>query len=127
MLLTKKKRRTGPRSKATRKRRASVIAIDGIIRARVYERDGHKCVRCGTESYLTPSHVYPKGTFGNIRWELDNLKTLCISCHRWWHMNPVDATDWWRKNWPERYERLNLARHVAKKPNINDFLEELSR
>lgn len=112
-------------SKRTQKRRRSVAECDKIIRERIFERDGHKCVRCGSDKCLTPSHVYPKGTFGALRWEEDNLKTLCLPCHRWWHMNPVDAAHWWRTNWPERYERLFLARHTAVKINPKAMLEEL--
>lgn len=124
-LLTKRKPRNRTRSKQTRIRRRLVLELDAIVRALVFDRDGNKCVRCPAEQYLAPSHVYPKGTFGNLRWELDNLKTLCLACHRWWHMNPVEAADWWRKNWPERYEKLKLARHTAPKPDIKKLLESL--
>lgn len=122
---SKKKPKNRTRSKATRKRRRTVVEIDAIIRQQVHERDQDKCVRCGSVKCLTVSHVYPKGTFGNLRWSLDNLKLLCFPCHRWWHLNPVDATDWWKKNWPERYERLSLARHTAPKPNVKELLADL--
>jgi 5-methylcytosine-specific restriction endonuclease McrA len=125
-LLTKRKKKKGPASKRTQSRRRIILELDKLIRAAVFERDGNKCVRCGAMQYLTPSHVYPKGTFGNLRYELDNLKTLCVPCHRWWHMNPVEASDWWKKNWPERYEKLCLARHTAPKPDLKALLEEMT-
>lgn len=124
-LLTKKKRKRMRSSKKTISRRKLVLELDKLTRETVLERDCNSCVRCGNTEYLTVSHVYPKGTFGNLRWELDNLKILCLSCHRVWHMNPVEMADWWRKKYPERYERLSLARHTAPKVDMQALLAEL--
>jgi hypothetical protein len=33
--------------------------------------------------------------------------------------------DWWRKKYPERYERLSLARHTVPKVNLKALLAEL--
>lgn len=45
----------------------------------VYERDGHKCVQCGTTSDLTLDHIVPKSKGGSS--EVDNLQTMCAPCN----------------------------------------------
>ncbi|HNS49854.1 MAG TPA: group II intron reverse transcriptase/maturase [Anaerolineae bacterium] len=46
------------------------------IRARVLQRDGYRCLKCGAMENLEVHHVKPKG--GN---RMDNLETLCNYCH----------------------------------------------
>ncbi len=48
------------------------------------------------------------------RCDPDNAKALCNTCHRKWHSNPVDATEWLRGViGVGRYDRLRLK---ANKP-----------
>lgn len=48
-------------------------------RERIYTRDGHRCLECGTTDDLTLDHIYP--------WSLggpdtdDNFQTLCRPCN----------------------------------------------
>jgi len=51
-----------------------------VNRARIYKRDGHKCVYCGSNKNLTIDHVLPKSRGGTNRWT--NLVTCCGSCNR---------------------------------------------
>ena len=51
-----------------------------VNRARIYKRDGHKCVYCGNHKNLTIDHVLPKSRGGTNRWT--NLVTCCGSCNR---------------------------------------------
>lgn len=53
--------------------------ISKKLRKQVYERDGHKCLACGTESNLTCDHIHPESKGGTTT--LDNLQTLCRSCN----------------------------------------------
>lgn len=48
-------------------------------RKKVFERDGNKCLHCGTIENLTLDHIIPlsKGGSGKI----DNLQTLCQPCN----------------------------------------------
>lgn len=54
-------------------------AIPADMRARIYTRDGRRCLTCGATDDLTLDHIYP--------WSLggpdtdDNLRTLCRSCN----------------------------------------------
>jgi 5-methylcytosine-specific restriction endonuclease McrA len=51
-----------------------------VNRARIYKRDGYKCVYCGSNKNLTIDHVLPKSRGGTNRWT--NLVTCCGSCNR---------------------------------------------
>lgn len=50
-----------------------------MARRDVLERDGWKCVACGTQTRLTVDHIVPKSQGGGN--ELANLQTLCRPCH----------------------------------------------
>jgi len=49
------------------------------MRSRVYERDGHKCVKCGTTENLTLDHRIPRSRGG--RSTMENLQTMCHDCN----------------------------------------------
>jgi 5-methylcytosine-specific restriction endonuclease McrA len=83
-------------------------------------RDGNKCLKCGTSNGLSPSHVYPTGRYRNMAWILDNIKPLCWACHRfWWHLNPTESGEWFKKKFPTRYRRLKkLSQQYLPKPDL---------
>jgi hypothetical protein len=49
------------------------------VRFFIYERDGYRCVQCGTVEDLTIDHIHPKSLGGADT--ADNLQTLCRSCN----------------------------------------------
>ena len=49
------------------------------------ERDGQKCVRCGSEENLCVHHIDGTGEHENPNHDLDNLATLCGTCHQQIH------------------------------------------
>lgn len=53
--------------------------IPGFIRKRVYERDGWRCVSCGSPDNLTLDHIIPWSQNGPDK--AGNLQTLCGSCN----------------------------------------------
>lgn len=56
--------------------------IHGIpqeIREQVKERDGNKCLKCGSTKYLEIDHIKPFSNDGDT--VLENLQTLCAKCH----------------------------------------------
>jgi hypothetical protein len=52
------------------------------LRAIVLERDGFKCVDCGSSVALEVHHKKPVKDFPELEFDLDNCITLCRSCHR---------------------------------------------
>lgn len=56
------------------------------VSAHVRERDGYRCSRCGAEKNGSRSlhihHVEPWAGNAGLRFDPDNLVTLCATCHR---------------------------------------------
>lgn len=50
-------------------------------KARVLERDEHKCNKCGSVEKLDVHHLIPWSEAPDLRINLDNGLTLCILCH----------------------------------------------
>ncbi|MFV1991726.1 MAG: HNH endonuclease [Acidimicrobiales bacterium] len=50
------------------------------LRQQAFARDGHECVRCGSHEQLEADHMIARIDGG--RDELENIRTLCRSCHR---------------------------------------------
>ena len=48
-------------------------------RNRIYKRDNHQCVYCGSNKNLTLDHVIPKSRGGTNDWT--NLVTSCFKCN----------------------------------------------
>lgn len=45
------------------------------------DRDGYACVRCGTDEALQVDHITPLAVTMDLAFDIDNLQTLCRSCH----------------------------------------------
>ena len=61
------------------------------VRRQALERDGHRCRECGKPGRLEVHHLLHLQSGGTN--ELENLRTLCRSCHIAIHKKAVDA-DW---------------------------------
>jgi hypothetical protein len=55
------------------------LAIPQQLRHEVYERDGWRCVSCGTQEALSLDHVWPYSLGGEDT--LENLQTMCMPCN----------------------------------------------
>lgn len=68
-----------------------------VIRA-VYKRDGYKCLRCGSghvgKKKLHAHHIKPWAGNPDVRFDLDNLVTLCRECHEWVHSSANLSRDY---------------------------------
>ena len=68
-----------------------------ILRA-VYKRDGYACRECAapksTPKSLHAHHVYPWAGFPELRYDVDNLVTLCRNCHHWVHSSQNTTGKW---------------------------------
>jgi 5-methylcytosine-specific restriction endonuclease McrA len=54
-----------------------------LWRRAVYERDNYTCVWCGyTGKKLVADHIKPFAVYPELRFAIDNGRTLCIDCHK---------------------------------------------
>lgn len=59
-----------------------------LWRTAVFERDNYTCVWCGVKSCknkkvkLNADHIKPFALFPELRFAIDNGRTLCVDCHR---------------------------------------------
>lgn len=68
-----------------------------LMRLLVLERDENKCVKCGGNSCLQAHHtVYSEGLFP-WEYQINNLVTLCKSCHERFHDNTPSCKMFSRK------------------------------
>ena len=53
-------------------------------RRAVYERDGYKCIHCGDDRghNLNADHIKPWSLYPELRFDIDNGRTLCVPCHK---------------------------------------------
>ena len=96
------------------------IEFKRFIRAR-----DKRCLRCGSLDNLQASHSIPVSHGNRLRYDGQNVITLCFHCHlSWWHKNPIEAGEWFKSRFPERYKYLQRVKNERVKFTISD-LEEL--
>lgn len=97
------KRRVG---KHGRERRKAILQLDALARAEVFARDNELCQRC-LDPYrkVQWAHMISRRHLC-IRWESDNALSLCAGCHMWFDGYPLLSGDWFKKNYPDRAERI---------------------
>ena len=68
-----------------------------LWRTAVFERDNFTCLWCGERGgKLNADHIKPFAYFPELRFAIDNGRTLCVSCHK--------KTDTWGEK-AKRYEK----------------------
>lgn len=73
--------------RGTERHRAMNTKEYKLWRKSVFEKDNYTCVDCGARSmaddyvYLQADHIKPWSEFPELRYAIDNGRTLCIDCH----------------------------------------------
>ena len=97
--------------------KAQKTKLNKLVREYVVLRD-KVCLRCGKSDRLHASHIYPKGKFRKMQFNVDNVKALCLGCHLyWWHKHPIEAKVWAEKTLGKA--RLNRLKKEANSINKN--------
>jgi hypothetical protein len=69
-------------------------------RKSVFERDHYTCVHCGAHGcYLHADHIKPFAYFPELRYEINNGRTLCVPCH--------EKTDTFRTGAQKKYAKAS--------------------
>lgn len=94
---TRKKMGKGKKGRRSNNWKGGITPINKIIRTSVeyklwrtavFERDDYTCVWCGAKSgngksvTLNADHIKPFAYFPELRFAIDNGRTLCECCHR---------------------------------------------
>ena len=53
-----------------------------LWRVSVFQRDKWKCVWCGAGGDIQADHIKPFAYYPELRFAIDNGRTLCVKCHR---------------------------------------------
>ena len=74
---------------------------------------GQPCAKCGqTFPVMQCSHVHSTGSYPNLRFDVMNVLPMCGHHHNfWWHLEPSESWDWFKKEYPGRYEYLLKAKN----------------
>lgn len=52
-----------------------------LWREAVFTRDNYTCIWCGFKGYIEADHIKPFAYFPELRFAIDNGRTLCKPCH----------------------------------------------
>lgn len=64
-----------------------------LWREAVFRRDNWTCVQCGTrKSPINADHIKPFCKYPELRFDVDNGRTLCVPCHKRTETYGVNAT-----------------------------------
>jgi 5-methylcytosine-specific restriction endonuclease McrA len=104
-----------------RKKKSIKKYLDILASQIVRKRDG-RCLKCGKVGNLQCAHIIGRRNLAT-RWDLENLITLCISCHLYWaHKEPVAFVDWLNKKFPGKVEKLKRKSNKVVKYTYDDYM-----
>lgn len=53
-----------------------------LWRTSVFTRDNFTCIWCGSKNEIQADHIKPFASFPELRFSIDNGRTLCKPCHK---------------------------------------------
>jgi len=98
-------------------RQAIKKKLELLVKKYVKERDNYTCQRCGkpvsgTDCHV--SHVVPVSAGIRFAFDPRNCKVLCFHDHiNWWHKNPTESGDWFKKKFPKRWAYLQVRKNIS--------------
>ena len=63
------------------------------------------CQRCGGSGGLQTSHFWGRAK-KSVRWDEENICLLCFGCHQYFHANPAEHTEFFKKRLGPGYDLL---------------------
>lgn len=100
-----------------------------LVKKQVHVRDNDTCQWCGksvTGSNCQVSHVIPVSQGNALAFDLLNMKILCYHCHlNKWHKRPLEATEWFKSKFPDRYKYLEQHKNDVVHWKEYDYLEKI--
>lgn len=109
-------------------KKAEKTKLNKLVREYVILRD-RVCLKCGKSDRLHASHIYPRGKYPKMQFNVENVKALCLGCHLyWWHKHPIEAREWAEKALGiDRLDKLKKqANTINKTPwNFKEIESEL--
>lgn len=99
------------------------------------------CEYCGRkepEIQTHGSHIYSEGVHRSMSADLDNILCLCATHHmasspwnratHWsWHGSPIEAMEWFKEKFPDRYKKLKIRSQKCVQENWEKKLVELKK
>ena len=102
-----------------------------LIKTYVKKRDNYTCQRSGQKvegSNCHVSHVIPVSHGNALAFDPLNMKVLSYHNHiNWWHKNPLEAAEWFKTKFPDRWEYLQKHKNDVVKWKEEDYLEMIEK
>ena len=103
-------------TKTTIKRKLDKLFSE-YIRSRGY------CIKCKKLDNLQCCHIFSRSNM-SVRWDIDNLLSMCAGCHFFAHKNPILFTEFVREYLgAERYEQLKVRARAIKQWKLDEMVE----
>ena len=101
------------------------VWLDALARVVVKERDDWTCQKClkNVDGRDCHAHHIKTRKYNNLRWDMNNLITLCSGCHTVCFHESPEGDVWFAETYPARYEYIiGKPKHIGSWKE-DDFLE----
>ena len=105
------------------------LKCDKLAKEIVKLRDDYTCQHCGMRvegGNCQASHVIPVSYGHRFAYDTRNMKVLCMHCHlHWWHKNPIEAAEWYKKKFPANYKYLEKRKKETIVPLTEQYFRDI--